>query len=186
MIPVEEVHKGMLLLIENKVYKVISCQMRGSGQVHKIAHIEMKSIPEGHYIEKKYNPGEKLEHIFPDRFTMQYLYKDEDNYYFMNTQTFEQFPVSKDLVGNKGIYIKENSQIQVEFYNDQPIDIVFPQVVELKVIASPAGTRDSLDTTYKEVMLENNQQLLAPQFIKEGDVVRVDVETGKYLDRVKK
>lgn len=179
-----DIHEGMLLLIDQKVYKVISCELRGSAQAHKIAHVALKSISEGHYIEKKYNPGEKVEQIFPERINMQYLYKDGDDYYFMNAQTYEQFAVPHTIVGNVGLYLKENVQIQVEFYKGQPIDIVFPKTVELKVVASPPGIHEGGDTTFKEVTLENNQRLLVPQFIKDADIVRIDVETGKYIERV--
>lgn len=78
------------------------------------------------------------------------------------------------------------SIIKVEFWNDQPINIIFPDVVELKVISSPPGIHDGTDSTYKEVVLENNQKILGPQFLKEGDIVKVHVETGKYTERVKK
>jgi elongation factor P len=180
------IHDGMILSIEGKIYKVISSELRGAAKAQKIMHAGLKSIPEGHYVEKKINPGEKVEQIIPERFDMEYMYKDTANYYFMNTQTYEQFPVPKGIVGNIDLYLKENTAIKVEFYNGQPINIVFPKWVELKIISSPPGIHDGTDTTYKEVVLENNQKVLGPQFLKEGDIVRVDVETGKYLERVRK
>lgn len=181
-----DVHEGMLLLIDGKIYKVISAALRGSAQAHKIMHLGLKSIPEGSFLEKTYNPGEKVEGIHPDRYAMQYLYKDDKDYYFMNTSTFEQFAVSGSIVGNIGLYLKENSEIQVEFYKGLPINIVFPKTVELKVTSSPPGIHEGTDTTMKEVVLENNLKILVPQFIKEGDMIKVDVETGKYIDRVKR
>jgi len=89
-------------------------------------------------------------------------------------------------VGNAGLYLKENASIQVEFYNGLPINIVFPKHVELKVASASPGIHDGTDTTFKEVVLENNQRILGPQFLKEGDIVRVDVESGKYIERIKK
>jgi elongation factor P len=186
MISGTDVHEGMMLLIDNKIYKVISAELRGSAQAHKIMHIGLKSIPESNYIEKKYNPGEKVEQIMPDRFNMEYLYKDDKGYYFMNNQTYEQFVVPKNIVGNVGLYLKENSTIQVEFYNNQPINIIFPKHVELKVISASPGIHDAGDTTFKEILLESKQCILGPQFLKEGDIVKVDVESGKYIERIKK
>ncbi len=181
-----DVHEGMLLLIDNKVYKVITAALRGSAQAHKIMHLGLKSIPEGHFIEKTYNPGEKVEQILPDRVAMQYLYKDAKDYYFMNLSTYEQFAVPSQVVGNAGLYLKENSEIQVEFYRGLPINIVFPKTVELKVTSCPPGIHEGTDTTFKEATLENGMKILAPQFIKENDIIKIDVETGKYIDRVKK
>ncbi|MFA5388790.1 MAG: elongation factor P [Candidatus Omnitrophota bacterium] len=186
MISGMDVHEGMLLSIDKRIYKVISAELRGSAQAHKIMHAGLKSVPEGNYIEKKYGPGEKVEQIIPDRFDMEYLYNDGNGYYFMNNQSFEQFTVPKNIVGNAGLYLKEKSIIQVEFYNGQPINIIFPKTVELKVISAPPGIHDGTDTTLKEVTLENNQRVLGPQFLKEGDMVRVDVESGKYMERIKK
>jgi len=186
MIDATSAYEGMLLKIDSRIYKVISAQLRGSAQAHKIMHLGLKSIPEGNYIEKKYNPGEKAEQIMPDRFDMEYLYSDDSGYYFMNNKSYEQFSVPRGIVGNIGPYLKENSVIQVEFYNGQPINIIFPKHVELKIISSPPGIHDAGDTTYKEVVLENNQRVLGPQFLKEGDIIKVDVETGKYMERVKK
>ncbi len=186
MIDAANAYEGMLLKIDSRIYKVISAQLRGSAQAHKIMHLGLKSIPEGNYIEKKYNPGEKAEQIIPDRFNMEYLYSDESGYYFMNNQTFEQFVVPRGIVGNAGKYLKENGIIQVEFYNSQPINIIFPKTVELKVTSAPVGIHDGTDTTFKEVVLENSQRILGPQFLKEGDIVKVDVESGKYIERVKK
>jgi len=176
----------MMLLIDGKVYKVISSELRGSARAQKIMHAGLKSIPEGHYVEKKFNPGEKVEQIIPERIDMEYMYNDEAGYYFMNNETFEQFAVPSTIVGNIGRYLKENTTIKVEFYEGKPINIVFPKYVELKVVSSPPGIHDGTDTTYKEVTLENGQVVLGPQFLKEGDIIKVDVETGKYLDRVRK
>ena len=186
MIAGTDVRNGMLLLIDGKVYKIITSELRGSAQAHKVMHLGLKSIPEGHYIERKYNPGEKVEQILPDRIEMEYVYRDDMSSYFMNTRTYEQLAVPNTILGNATLYIKENSKIQVELYKGQPINVVFPAVVTLKVISSPPGIHDGTDSTFKEAVLENSQHLLVPQFIKEGDLVEIDVESGKYLDRIKK
>src|SRR3989338_2956502 len=173
MIQGTDVHDGMLLLIDGEVYKVISANLRGSAQAHKIMHLSLKNIHKGHSIEKTYNPGEKVEEIHPDKYAMQYLYNDTKNYYFMNISTYEQFAVPDQVVGNVRHYLKENAEIQVEFYKGNPINIVFPKVVELKVASCPPGIHEGTDTTFKEVTLENDMKVLAPQFIKEGDVIKL-------------
>lgn len=186
MIDGANIHEGMILLIDGKIYKVISSELRGSAKVQKIMHAELKSIPEGNFAEKKYNAGDKIEQVIPDRFDMEYMYKDETNYYFMNTQTYEQFAVPNTIVGNIGLYLKENTKIQAEFYGGRPINIIFPKFVELKVTSAPPGIHDGTDSTYKEVVLENEQKILGPQFLKQGDIVRINVETGEYMERMKK
>jgi elongation factor P len=81
--------------------------------------------------------------------------------------------------------LKENDEIKIEFYEGKPVNVIFPQHVRLKAVQAPQGIRDGADSTYKEVELENGMKVLAPQFIKEGDILVIDVETGKYYDRVK-
>lgn len=185
MIQGTDAHEGMLLSIDGKIYKVITAALRGSAQAHKIMHLGLKSIPEGHFTEKTYNPGEKVEQIFPDRSMMQYLYNDGNDYYFMDTKSFEQFAIPAGIVGNTGAYLKESARIEVDFYEGKPINIIFPKIVEMKISATAPGIHDGTDSTFKEAVLENNAKILVPQFIKEGDVVKIDIETGKYIDRVK-
>jgi elongation factor P len=186
MIQGTDAHEGMLLLIDGKVYKVITAALKGSAQAHKIMHLGLKSIPEGHFTERTYNPGEKVEQILPEKSVMQYLYKDLGGYCFMDMTTFEQLAIPESIVGVIGQYFKENSQIHVEFYNNKPINIVFPKIVELTVVSTAPGIHDGTDSTFKEAMLENGIKILVPQFLKEGDIIEVDTETGKYIDRVKK
>lgn len=181
-----EVHEGMLLLIDDNIYKVITANLRGSARAQKIMHLGLKSIHEGHFIEKTYNPGEKVEQIMPDRDVMQYMYKDGNDYYFMDAKTYEQFSIPAAIVGNAGQYFKENAQIQVEFYKGKPINIIFPKVVELTIATTAPGIHDGTDSTFKEAVLDNGMKVLVPQFLKEGDAIKVDTETGKYIDRVKK
>jgi len=180
-----DVHEGMFLLLEKKIYTVVACAYGGSAKSHRIAHVGLKSIPEGNFTEKTFSPGQKVEAVHPTKTKMQFLYKDQDDYYFMNLETFEQRPIAKTIVGGVGPYLKENDQIHVEFHEGEPVNIVFPESVELKVTLCPAGIKGGQEGTFKEATLENGQVILVPQFIKEGDVVRVNVETGKYMDRKK-
>jgi elongation factor P len=104
----------------------------------------------------------------------------------MNTSTYEQLSIPSQVVGSVGQYLKENAQIQVEFYKGSPISILFPRTVELKVSSCPPGIHDGTDGTFKEVTLENGARVLVPQFIRKGDVLKIEVESGKYVDRIKK
>lgn len=180
-----DIHEGMFLTIDKKIYKVISCTYGGTAKSHRIAHVGLKSIPEGSFAEKTFNPGQKVESIHPEKNHLQFLYKDKDSFYFMNLANYEQLAVPASLVGNAGLYLKENVEIVVDFFEGQPINIVFPSAIELKVTLCAPGIKGGQESTMKEAVLENGQKTLVPQFIKEGDLIRVDVETGKYVDRKK-
>jgi elongation factor P len=104
----------------------------------------------------------------------------------MDINSYDQLSIPTTIIGTIGQYFKENAQIQVEFYNGNPINVIFPKYVELAVASAPPGVHGGTDSTYKEAVLENGMKILVPQFIKEGDALKVDTETGKYIDRVKK
>jgi elongation factor P len=103
----------------------------------------------------------------------------------MNLTTYEQFPISQDLVGEQKNFLKEDSNIRVAFYKENPIHIDFPEFVELKVTTSPPSVHEK-EAVMKKVTLENGLEILAPQFIKEGDLVKVNTQTQKYVEKIKK
>jgi elongation factor P len=184
MISAENVRNGTILKIDGKLYKALKVSFGGAAKAGRIVHLKLKALSDGTHIEKTYHGNDPVEDVMLDKYNMEYIYNDGENYYFMNTTTYEQFPVHKEIVGSFAPYLKENAEIQVEFYNGEPVNIVFPKIMELKVISTGAGIRDTDTTTYKEATLENGIEVLVPQFINEGDVIRVEVETGKYVERV--
>ena len=113
---------------------------------------------------------------------MQYLYADGGGYTFMNPETYDQVSIPRAVFGPAAPYLKENETLEIEFHQGRPISVKFPPVVELKVVSAGVGVKGS--GTMKEASLENGMPLLVPPFIQEGDLVRVEVETGRYLDRV--
>lgn len=185
MIPATEIHEGILLLLEGRLFKVVSSEFGGAAKVGRIVHLKLKSIPEGNLYERSFKGDEKVEPAHLNTFQMEYIYNDGENYYFMNKQTYEQIPISKKIVGPVALFLKENSDISIEFFKGQPVNVVFPKIVHLKVLSSPPGIHE-VDSTYKTAVLENGLEVLVPQFIKEGDIVEIEVETRRYLDRLGK
>jgi elongation factor P len=114
---------------------------------------------------------------------LQYLYKDGSDFYFMNEQNYEQFPISEKVIGKQAVLLKENMTINSLCIDDRPVSLEFPRFVELKVMSTPPGTKGN-DSNYKEAELENGLVVMVPQFIKEGEIVRLDTETFAYLERV--
>ena len=96
----------------------------------------------------------------------------------------ENYQVNKDLIGNKEVFLKENEKYTVDLYENQVLGVIFPERIRLKVKTAPPGIKQHDSTTAKQITLENGMEIDAPQFIEEGDIVEVDPETGKYIDRV--
>lgn len=186
MITAGDIREGMTLKINGDLYRVIDATLHvGGGKMGTTVVVKMRHMATGHVREQRFAPAEKVEDVPLEKRTMEYLYTDGEAFYFMNPETFEQVSLPKEAIGHLEKFLQPNMQIPLEFYGDQPVNVLFPEVVELKVVSTPAGLHERDITTPKPATLENGMEVLVPQFIKEGDVVRIDVATGKYLERVK-
>ena len=181
-----EVHEGMTVQVDGKVCKVISAVPHGTGKTGRMMHLQLKSIPEGATIEKRFATTDKVDNVSLERRSMEYQYKDQDFWYFYDETTYEQVPISKDVIAEAAPFLKENTKITIEFLNDKPVNIVFPKIAELIVQSCAPARKGEGDATFKEATLENGLMVLVPQFIKECDIVRVDVVKKQYMDRVRK
>lgn len=175
---------GNVVKIDGVIVKVLFHEIRGTGKFGKTVHLKAKSLTDGHVLEKSLRAEERLEEVEVTRARLQYLYKDGDQLILMDNENYEQFPISARAIGKQEIFLKENSEVHAIFIAGKPVTLEFPKVVELKVVSAPPGVRGQADTTYKEVELENGLKILAPQFIKEGETVRVSTDELSYLDRV--
>ncbi len=179
-----EIRVGNVLRINNKFCKVLSQEIRGTGKFGKTVHLKLKNLEDGNMQEKSLRAEESADEIDVRRVKMQYSYKDGDQFVFMNMENYEQFNLPAKAVGKQEAFLKEGMEIDVEFAEGKAIAIAFPKVAELKVTSAPPAVKGGGDSTYKEVELENGVKILVPQFVKEGESVRVNVEDLSYLDRV--
>jgi elongation factor P len=180
----DEIRVGNVLKIDGKICKVLSQEMRGTGKFGKTVHVRLKSLEDGNLIEKGIRSEDKVEAIDVHSVKMQYSYQEGDNLVFMNMESFEQYPVSSKAVGPQKAFLKEGAEINVMFAGEKALSIDFPKIAELKVTSAPPPVKSGGDSNYKEVELENGIKVLAPQFVKEGDKVRIDIENLSYMDRV--
>lgn len=175
-----------VILREGELFRVLSVEHHGGGgQFAGFVLLKLKSLRSGHIKELRCSPQEKFEDVELVRRELEFLYEDESGFVFMDGESYEQYTLPKETLGKKAVFLRENASLPVEFWQDQPVSVVFPSVVELKVVSAPAGLRDLESSAMKTVTLENGMEVLAPQFIEEGDLVRVDTETGRYLERVR-
>ncbi|CUT02809.1 elongation factor P [Candidatus Kryptobacter tengchongensis] len=185
MILATEIREGMALRIEGTIYKVIEAKVHaGSGQMQGFVSTRLLNLSTGHYTERRFRTDEKVEDVELIRKPMEYIYNDGDLFYFMDPQTYEQVGVPKEALGNFAKFLKEGTKVDVEFLGDQPISVRSPKTVDLKVVLTGSGVKEAQDNTMKSATLENGMEILVPQFIKEGEIVRVDVETMRYVERV--
>ena len=184
MLVATEVRVGNIVRIDGKIEKVVAQEIKGTGKFGKTVHLRLRNVEDGNLSEKSLRAEEKVEDVEFRRIKMQYLYRDGDQFVFMNMESYEQFVISQRIVGRQEVFLRENSEIDVDFVEGKAVSIDFPKVVELKVISAPPGTKGGNDSTYKEVELENGIKTLVPQFVKEGELIRIATEDFKYQERV--
>jgi elongation factor P len=179
-----EIRVGNVLKIGDALCKVIGQEMRGTGKSGKTVQLKLKSLTDGRFMEKSFRAEDRAEEVEVQHAKLQYLYRDGDQLFFMNQQNYEQHQLSVKAIGKQEILLKENMEVEALCVDDQPLTLEFPKTVEFKVTSAAPGVKGGGDSTYKEVRLENGLTILGPQFLKEGDFVRLNTDDFSYLERV--
>ena len=185
MISTNDLKTGVTVEIDGEVYTVVDVQHVKPGKGAAFVRTKIKNIKTGQVLDKTFRAGEKLNRAIIDRKTMQYLYSDGEIFYFMDTQTYEQIPINKNLIEESIKYLKENMEVMVMFYEGISIGIELPTFVELEVTQTEPGFKgDTATGGSKPATLETGVVVQVPLFINTGDILRVDTRTGEYLSRV--
>lgn len=146
----------------------------------------LKSLLTGHVIERTFRSGEKVDKPDLEERTMQYLYQSEDQFYFMDTESYEQLFITEDQLGESRNYLQENVDVTVLFHNGKPIGVEVPIFVELQVTNTEPGLKgDTASGATKPATLETGMTVQVPLFVNEGDVLKIDTRTGKYIERAR-
>ena len=187
MIETGELRKGSTIEIDGTLYQVIEVEHvkigRGSAQVR----MKLRDVRGGHIIDKSVQAGSRFTRARVERQPAQYLYSEDDLHYFMNTDTYDQFPLNKDHLGDALDYLKENATCNLLMYGDEAVGIELPAAVELAVTQTDPWVRgDTAQGGTKPATLETGITVNVPLFINTGDVLKVDTRTGQYLERAGK
>lgn len=181
-----QLRKGMIIIHEGELYTLTDVMHITPGNLRAKVQTKMKSIKTGVNAENRFRADETVEKASLETRQMEYLYDDGQHYYFMDKQTFDQIPIDSGLVGDVHDYLLPNTSVEVEFYDNQPIGIELPNSIDLKVVETdPSLKTATVTASYKPAVLETGMKVQVPQFINEGDVIRIDTRDGKYLERAK-
>jgi elongation factor P len=182
---VEEVTKNTKVLIDRTPFSVEAVEFVKPGKGRAIYKYKLRNLLTGNILDVTMHSGEKVEETSVTMHEMQYLFKENDNYIFMDSSSFEQMPMTKEQVGDRGGFLKEGTPVVVMMWENRPIDIQLPKVIELKVIETSASLKGATITAQnKEGKLETGLVVGVPAFIKEGDIIKVDTRSGTYIERV--
>jgi elongation factor P len=181
-----QLREGMAVRIDGHVYKVLESENKaGAGQAGGVTKTKLRDVISGRQWEPHFRPDERLEDLELQRQPMDFLYEDAGNLVFMNPDTYDQVEVPRGVLGNSVRFLKEGMRMPVEFFDDRPISLEFPPVVELVVADTAAPMHSGQDSTWKDAILENGVPVQVPLFIGHGELIRIDTRTGKYLERVR-
>jgi elongation factor P len=186
MVLASQLRPGTVLRIGDDLFRVVESEHHvGQGKMPGSVHAKLQHVEKGTFKEVRWRPEEKLEDTTLEKRGMEFLFGDADTATFMDPESFEQITLPLEAIGPAQKFLKPEMEIPVEFVEGRPVSIVFPPAVELKVAATAAPVHQQQDNTYKYATLENGMEVMVPQFIKPGEIVRVEVATGKYMDRVR-
>ena len=178
---------GMVVTFEEEPYEILYTQHVQMGRGSAVLRSKMKNLASGKVLEKTFKGGDQIEEADLEHKKAQFLYREEGLHHFMDNENYDQFAFTTEQLGDTGQFIKESDEVDVMYYEGKPISVRLPAKVALKVVsAAPAVKGDTAQGgATKPVTLETGMVLNAPLFIKEGDMIKVNTETGEYVERVK-
>src|SRR5258708_34945633 len=183
-IPATQMRPGMIIKHNNDLHLVFSVEHRTPGNLRAFIQAKLRNIRTGAMFEHRFRSGDAIDRINVDEIAMEYLYQDGDSYHFMNTESYEQIFLSRDVLGDAVHYLTANLQIKVEFYDGKPVGIELPQTVELTVVETEPGLKSATASSVtKPAKMETGLVVQVPPFINEGEKIRVDTAEGAYLSR---
>lgn len=184
MLGINEIKAGKNILWEGAPYVVLTTEHSKTGRAGAVLRTKLKNLLTGNVLDKTFNGSDKAEEADMSKTRAQYLYPEHDGFVFMDTTTYDQFSLSKDVIGDAHFYLLEGTEVGVLNFNDVPVNIELPIKVTLTVVEAPPGIKgDTAGTGGKIVKMETGLKVSAPLFINEGDKLIINTEKGEYVSR---
>lgn len=185
MINATQVRVGMIILHEGDLYRVMRVDHVTPGKGNSFIRTQLRNLKVGNQTDVRFASQEKVEKAHLDQREMEYLYNDGDMYNFMDTENYEQIHMSADMLGDGVKYLLPNTKIKIDYYDGVPVAIELPKTIALKVIeADPSVKRATASAQTKNAKVETGITIRVPSFVEQGDTIKVDTETGDYVERV--
>ena len=180
-----EIRVGMLLEYKDDLWQVLKTQHVKPGKGGAFAQVEMKSVNKNTKLNERFRSNETIEKASLEETNFNFLYEDENNYFFMNPKSFEQIEIKKGIIGEKGKLLNENLKVSVSFYNDAPISVDLPNQVNCKIETTDAALKgQTVSSSYKPAILDNGLNIQVPPFIEADDEIVVDTRNLEYVKKI--
>ncbi len=183
-----DIRNGLCINWNNDIYSVVEFQHVKPGKGNAFVRTKLKSVTTGKNVDYTFPAGHKIDTVRVERRIFQFLYKDDSGFHFMNNETYEQVTIQPEMMENAQ-YLKEGSNVEILYHaaEEIPLTIELPQTMELEITYTEPGLKgDTATNALKPATVETGAEIRVPLFINEGDVVKIDTNTGNYLERVKK
>lgn len=185
MVTASEMTEGMVVRVEGQVYRVLQVEAKAAAaKLGGVVKAELSNVMTGRLWEARFRPQERLEDLPVERRSMEFLFHEGDVCTFMDPNTFEQVEVSDEILGRAVNFLQSGALVPLDFFEGKPISAMLPDIVEARVVDTAPPSHSQQDSAWKEAKLENNVSIRVPLFIATGEWVRVDLRTGRYLERV--
>ena len=180
-----EIRVGMLIEHKNDLWQILKTQHVKPGKGGAFAQVEMKSVNRNTKLNERFRSSDTVEKASLDEIKFNYLYEDEDDYYFINPKTFEQINIKKDIIGEKGKLLTENLEVDISFYNENPLSVEMPNQVTCKVKTTDVALKgQTVSSSYKPATLDNGINIQVPPFIESEDEIIIDTRTIEYVKKI--
>lgn len=186
MVIASELKQGMFIRIEGQIYEVLEAESKaGAAKLSGVVKTKLRNVIGGRLWEPHFRPEERLEDLELEQQTMEFLFSDADNCTFMDPKSFEQIEIPRAILGTAEPFLQPGMQLPLQFFQGRPISAICPEVVEARVASTAPPAHSQQDSTWKEATLDNGLRVRVPLFIASGEIVRVEVKTGRYIERAR-
>jgi elongation factor P len=186
MLPVGELRKGTAVIIDNEPYVVTTFEFVKPGKGQAMYRTKLRNLMTGATVERTFRSGDSFEPARLDQRSAQYLFHEGEHYTFMENETYDQFIIDEEFLGDAKNYLIDNLPVEIHFFRDKPIGVNIPNFLNLRVVKCQPWTKgDTSSSDSKPATMETGAVLKVPPFINEGDLIQIDTRTGQYLSRVK-
>ena len=180
-----EIRVGMLIEYKDDLWQILKTQHVKPGKGGAFAQIEMKSVNRNTKLNERFRSNESVEKASLDEIKFNYLYDEENDYFFMNPKSFEQINIKKEIVGDKGKLLTENLEVNISFYNENPISVELPKQIMCQISETDVALKgQTVSSSYKPATLDNGLNIQVPPFIESGDNILIDTRTMEYIKKV--
>ena len=180
-----EIRVGMLIEHKNDLWQVLKTQHVKPGKGGAFAQVEMKSVNRNTKLNERFRSSDTVEKASLDEIKFNYLYEEEDDYYFINPKTFEQINIKKNIIGEKGKLLTENLEVDISFYNESPLSVEMPNQVTCKIKTTDVALKgQTVSSSYKPATLDNGINIQVPPFIESEDEIIIDTRTIEYVKKI--